>query len=310
MRFPGTAPLFLLWLSNPVRIVKEATPAALGSRPAPMRHHLCLPRSSTAVLGAGGERGHRSGAARTAPVPGTPSPAPLPGTVYPGLGPGGRRHTWYLWLKFHWRRGEAEGAEVFALSVSTLLGTVMPRWQRREGRGIELLCSALRKQGRESGQSERRSRRFSHAAAHSPLTSIAQRFFPQQAAPGHCRSPHGGPLAAHPIPSPTDGIRAAAEPSPHPGEKFPHGCPQAAPSWGGRASTVLTSATAGGCTTAQRAALAGEFTAHRLLCLVSRRSSSSIPTCSPAPSPVFTPSALTSPWDGAKAWPSWGEPHR
>lgn len=75
MHFPGTALLFLLWLSNPLRIVKEATPAALGSHPAPMRHHLCLPRSSTAVLGAGGEPGHCSGAARSGPVPGTTSSA-------------------------------------------------------------------------------------------------------------------------------------------------------------------------------------------------------------------------------------------
>lgn len=94
MRCPGTAPLFLLWLSNPVRIVKEATPAALGSRPAPVRHHLCLPRSSTAVLGAGGERGHRSGAARTAPVPGTPFSSPAPGHRLPRAG--SRRSTPHL----------------------------------------------------------------------------------------------------------------------------------------------------------------------------------------------------------------------
>lgn len=44
--------LFLLWLS---RIVKEATPAALGSHPAPVRHRLCLPGEMH--IHAGGWRG-------------------------------------------------------------------------------------------------------------------------------------------------------------------------------------------------------------------------------------------------------------
>lgn len=64
--------LFLLWLS---RIVKEATPAALGSHPAPVRHRLCLLRRCTSMLGAGEERGHGSGAAHRGPAPGTTSPA-------------------------------------------------------------------------------------------------------------------------------------------------------------------------------------------------------------------------------------------
>lgn len=65
--------LFLLRLSNPARIVEEATPAALGSCPASMRHRLCLPGRCASVLGAGGECGHCSGAALRAPVLGTSS---------------------------------------------------------------------------------------------------------------------------------------------------------------------------------------------------------------------------------------------
>lgn len=54
--------LLLLWLSNPARILQEATPAALGGRPAPMRHcSACW--EITSVLGAGEECGHGSVAA-------------------------------------------------------------------------------------------------------------------------------------------------------------------------------------------------------------------------------------------------------
>lgn len=68
-------------------------------------------------------------------------------------------------------------------------------------------------------------------------TSIppAQVFLPQQAAPGHSSSPpspQGGPSAAHPTWKLTADIKAAAEPSLHPGGKFPHRCPQAATSQG------------------------------------------------------------------------------
>ena len=93
------------------------------------------------MLGAGRERGHRSGAARRGPVPGTPSPA-LSWCEVPA-----RRHClpWagsrpltpqLLFLVKYSPEGRRRGAEVFALSVSTQLSRVTSCSRHGEGRAV------------------------------------------------------------------------------------------------------------------------------------------------------------------------------
>lgn len=73
MHFPGMAWLFLLWLSNGARIVKEAKSVALESCPASRRGCLGLHMGARA----GRDCGHYSGATCRGSVPGITSPASL-----------------------------------------------------------------------------------------------------------------------------------------------------------------------------------------------------------------------------------------
>lgn len=150
----------------------------------------------------------------------------------------------------------------------------------------------------------------SHAWVCIPISSVttsippAQVLLSRQAAPGRSRSPL---RTAHPTWRAIGDIKAAAEPSPHPGGKFPHRHPQVATGWGfaegWEPAPFLPAPRPGsapaGLPARQPSALrwqGGLQPKSSFAC----RSSSFIPACSPAPSPVFTPIPLTSPWGQVK----------
>lgn len=141
--------LFLLWLSNGARIAKEAKSAALESCPVSRRHCLCLPGRCTWVLGAGRGCGHYSGATHWDLCQGSPpwqhcSPWAGSRLLMPHL----------LFLVKNSLEVRQRGAEVFALSVSSLLSVLMPRQWSRKVKRMWLLCSGIPRHNRGPGEQE------------------------------------------------------------------------------------------------------------------------------------------------------------
>lgn len=111
----------------------------------------------------------------------------------------------------------------------------------RTGRGEGYSCSAVPYPSKTEGQDRARGEQEEDSQVCTPVSSVhtsippAQVFFPQQAVPGHSRSPpspQGGSPAARPTWKLTGDIKAATDPSLHSGGKFPRGCSQAATSQG------------------------------------------------------------------------------